>query len=209
MFLSKYGVARHIRIPVPKAGSAAHAVSADWTPAAGDVKISKDGGTAANVTNLPTAIAMGNSALWDFSLTATEMEAAQVNVTVADSATKAVDDTGFVIETYGHASAQHAFDLGTAAHVQEGFKKNTAFNNFEFEMIDSSNHLSEKTGLTVSAERSIDGGAYASCTNSPAEVGNGTYKINLSAADLNGSSITLRFTATGADVTKITIKTSD
>ena len=83
MYLSKYGVARHIYIAIPKAGSANHAVNADWTPAAGDVKISKDGGAAANVTNLPTAIAMGNSTLWDFSLTATEMQAAQIVVTVS------------------------------------------------------------------------------------------------------------------------------
>ena len=120
MYLSKYGVARHIYIAIPKAGSANHAVNADWTPAAGDVKISKDGGAAANVTNLPTAIAMGNSTLWDFSLTATEMQAAQIVVTVSDSATKAVDDTGFSIETYGNASAQHPFDLGTASSAQTG-----------------------------------------------------------------------------------------
>src|ERR1041385_1823266 len=63
---------------------------------------------------MPTAIAMGNSAIWDFSITATEMQAAQVMVTVADSATKAVDDTGFIIEAYGNASGQHAFDLATA-----------------------------------------------------------------------------------------------
>lgn len=118
MFLSKYGVARHIYIPIPKAGSANHAVSADWTPAAGDVKISKDGGATANVTNLPTAIAMGNSTIWDFSLTLTELTAAQVVVTIADSATKAVDDTGFIVETYGNASAQHALDLGTALASQ-------------------------------------------------------------------------------------------
>lgn len=118
MFLSKYGVARHIYIAIPKAGSANHAIGADWTPSAGDVKISKDGGAAANVTNLPTAIAMGNSALWDFSITNTEMQAAQIVITVADSATKAVDDTGFSIETYGNASAQHAFDLGTALSSQ-------------------------------------------------------------------------------------------
>jgi hypothetical protein len=89
-------------------------VGADWTPGAGDVKISKDGGAAANVTNLPSAIAMGNSTIWDFSLTATEMQAAQVMVTVADSATKAVDDTGFIIETYGNASANLVFDLSQA-----------------------------------------------------------------------------------------------
>ena len=110
-FLSKYGAARHIYIPMVKRAVVDHAVGADWTPAAGDVKISKDGGAAANVTNLPVAIAMGNSALWDFSLTATEMQAAQIAVTIADSATKAVEDSGFVIETYGHASAQHAVDL--------------------------------------------------------------------------------------------------
>lgn len=114
MFERKYGVATHIYIPIPKAGSANHAVSGDWTPAAGDVKIKKDTGAAANVTNLPTAVAMGNSTVWDFSLTATEMEAAQVIVTVSDSATKAVDDTGFIIETYGHASALRAFDVSTA-----------------------------------------------------------------------------------------------
>jgi hypothetical protein len=41
-------------------------------------------------------------------------------VTVSDSATKAVDDTGFSIETYGNASAQHAFDLDTASTAQTG-----------------------------------------------------------------------------------------
>lgn len=115
MFLSKYGEARHIYIPVIKRGVVDFAVGADWTPAAGDVKISKDGGAAANVTNLPSAITMGNTAMWDFSLTATEMQAAQVMVTVADAATKVVEDTQFDIETYGNASAQHAFDLDTAA----------------------------------------------------------------------------------------------
>lgn len=114
MFLSKYGVARHIYLPIVKAGVNDFAVSGDWTPASGDVKISKDGGTAANVTNLPTAITMGNGAIWDFSLTATEMEAAQIIITVVDSSTKAVEDQSFIIETYGNASGQHAFDLDTA-----------------------------------------------------------------------------------------------
>jgi hypothetical protein len=112
-FMSKYGVARHIYIPIVKRGVVDFAVGADWTPAAGDVKISKDGGAAANVTNLPTAIAMGNAAIWDFSITATEMQAAQVVITVADSATKAVEDQAIEIETYGNASAQSEFDLDT------------------------------------------------------------------------------------------------
>lgn len=116
-FLSKYGVARHIYIPMVKRAVVDHAVSADWTPAAGDVKISKDGGAAANVTNLPAAIAMGNSTIWDFSLTATETQAAQVMVTIGDTATKAVEDSAFIIETYGNASGQHAVDLADSVRA--------------------------------------------------------------------------------------------
>ncbi len=114
MDLRKYGVATHLYKPIIKRSAVDFAVSADWTPAAGDVKISKDGGAAASVTNLPTAITMGNTAMWDYSLTATEMQAAQIKMTVADAATKAVEDQFFEIETYGHASAQHVWDLSSA-----------------------------------------------------------------------------------------------
>lgn len=115
--LRKYNTATHIYIPIVKRAVVDFAVGADWTPAAGDVKISKDGGAAANVTNLPTAIAMGNTAYWDFSMTATEMQAAKIVVTVADSATKAVEDQSFLIATYGNASAEHAVDLDDAVRA--------------------------------------------------------------------------------------------
>ena len=66
IFQRKYNVSTtsgtHIRIPIIKRGVVDYAVSADWTPATGDVKVSKDGGAAANITNLPTAVAMGNTA---------------------------------------------------------------------------------------------------------------------------------------------------
>lgn len=113
--LYKYGVAVHLYKPMIKRALVDFAVGADWTPAAGDVKISKDGGAAANVTNLPSAIAMGNAAMWDFSLTATEMEAAKIRITVSDAATKAVEDTLFEIDTYGNVAAQHEFDLDVPA----------------------------------------------------------------------------------------------
>jgi len=115
--LRKYNTATHIYIPIVKRAVVDFAVGADWTPAAGDVKISKDGGAAANVTNLPTAIAMGNTAYWDFSLTATELQAAKIVVTVADAATKAVEDQSFIIVTYGNASAEHAIDLDDAVRA--------------------------------------------------------------------------------------------
>lgn len=115
--LYKYGVATHLYKPVIKRGVVDFAVGADWTPAAGDVKISKDGGAAANVTNLPTAITMGNTVLWDFSITATEMQAAKVRITIADATTKAVEDVAFEIDTYGNASAEHAADLDNSTSL--------------------------------------------------------------------------------------------
>ena len=110
MALRKYGVATSIMVPVIKAGSIDFAVTGDWTPAAGDVKVSKDEGAFANVGTLPTA----QGSHWDFTLSATEMQASRVVIQVVDSATKAVEDQSIIIETYGHASAEHALDLDTA-----------------------------------------------------------------------------------------------
>lgn len=117
IFYRKYNTASHVYLPIVKRGVADFAVGADWTPAAGDVKISKDGGAAANVTNLPTAITMGNTAMWDFSLVAAELSAAKVVVMVADSATKAVEDQCFIIETYGHASAELKMDWSDSVRM--------------------------------------------------------------------------------------------
>lgn len=103
---------------------------------------------------------------------------------------------------------QNAVNGGMSAIVQR-ISKNTAFNAFPFLMLDSADHLSGKTGLTVTATRSIDGGAFAACTNSPTEVASGMYKINLSAADLNGDSITLKFSATGADTRLVVLLTQN
>ncbi len=118
LFSSKYGVARHIYVPLIKRGVVDYAVGADWTPAASDVKISKDGGAAANTANLPVAIAMGNTAIWDFSLTAAEMQAAQIIVTVADSATKAIEDDAFVIESFGDGLGQMDLREIADAHLK-------------------------------------------------------------------------------------------
>jgi hypothetical protein len=87
-------------------------------------------------------------------------------------------------------------------------KKNVAISNFEFYMVDSTDHVTGKTGLTVTSERSIDGGAFVATTNSASEVSGGVYKINLSAADLNGNVISLKFTSAGADARLITIVTN-
>lgn len=55
---------------------------------------------------------------YSITLTATEMEAARISVYIIDSATKVWLDEVLIIETYGNASAQHAFDLDTASVAQ-------------------------------------------------------------------------------------------
>jgi len=86
-------------------------------------------------------------------------------------------------------------------------KKNAALANFMFLMLDSTDHVTPKTGLTITAQRSIDGAAFGSCTNSATELSNGIYVINLSASDLNGTVITFKFSATGADARYVTVVT--
>lgn len=89
---------------------------------------------------------------------------------------------------------------------QVTFKKNTAFSSFMFMMFDDTAGL-PKTGLTVTAQRSIDGSAFSACANSVSEVGSGVYVINIAAADVNGGMIALKFTATGANQTTVVFPT--
>lgn len=127
----KWGVAYSFEAPVIKRAVVDFAVSADWTPASGDVKVRKDGGSTANITSLPSATTSGNTANWDFSLSATEMQAtSRVSVTVGDASTKAIEDTEFVIEIdYGirsntaQAGASTSITLDASASSTTDFYK--------------------------------------------------------------------------------------
>ena len=79
--------------------------------------------------------------------------------------------------------------------------QNAAIPNFEFLMVSSTDHVTPKTGLGtgVTATRSIDGAAFASCTNGVSELSGGIYVISLSASDMNGKVITFLFSGSGAD----------
>ncbi len=134
------------------------------------------------------------------------------------------DATTVKLGPSGSGSAQTARDVGASVLLSSGTgtgqvsitsgmvktqtntKTNTALNNFEFVLVDSSGV--PVTGRTVTATRSIDGGAVSACANSVTEVSNGIYTINLATTDLNGAVITLRFTATGAQDRLITVITT-
>src|SRR3954468_16946006 len=118
-FLRKYarGTGADIYVPMIKRGVVDYAVGADWTPAAGDVKVSLDGAAAANIGTLPTAVTMGNTAMWKFVFSNAELTCKVLAVTVADSATKAVEDQMFAVETYGNASAMYGPDFSDAVRM--------------------------------------------------------------------------------------------
>jgi len=86
-------------------------------------------------------------------------------------------------------------------------KKNTAFPNFDFPIYGLS-ASGPTTGLSISCQRSIDGGSFGSCTNAVSEIGtSGYYKIDFSAADLNGNTVLVRFFGTGAKEKSVTFIT--
>lgn len=85
-------------------------------------------------------------------------------------------------------------------------KRDTALAGFTFPMYNGTTG-NLQTGLTVACMLSIDGGVLQSSTNGVTEIGNGIYKLNLAAADLNGTVIILVFTATAASATVISLIT--
>lgn len=106
----------------------------DAAHASGDTKVMKDEGAEANTTNGFTDEGSGYSIV----LTATEMQAARIVIYAVDqTATKVWLDRTIIIETYGHASAEHAFDLDTASVAQTG---------------DSFARLGSPAGASVSAD---------------------------------------------------------
>jgi hypothetical protein len=84
--------------------------------------------------------------------------------------------------------------------------KNIAFT-YVIKMVDSTDHVTPKTGLTVTMTRSIDGAAFGAATGTVAEISTGHYKVDASAADMNGNVVTHRFTGTAADDLTVEFKT--
>lgn len=105
-YLRKYGVGTTVDFILYETDGAS--LKVDAVHAAGDTKIMKDEGAEANTASGFVDEGQGYS----IALSATEMEAARIVVYVVDQTSPAVWlADALIIETYGHASAQHAFDL--------------------------------------------------------------------------------------------------
>lgn len=96
-----------IRLKLRQAGSDAFATSAHWTPAAGDVTVSKDFGVEANIATLPSYI----NGWWEVTLSEAELTAKQIGVTFVNPA---IVPEAFVVETFGDAEAMYGIDWSGA-----------------------------------------------------------------------------------------------
>lgn len=108
----------------------------------------------------------------------------------------------------GMANCNVEIQENASCIVQYTIHKNTAYANFQFPMTLTSDHISPYTGAgnTVSGVVVLDGteGALTNSGSITKVSGvNGIYLINLAAADLNGNSVALIFSASTCDDTKI------
>jgi len=142
------------------------------------------GGTITTTTNLTNAPTAG-----DFTATMKT----SIGTAVAASAVASVT---------GNVGGNVTGTVGGFAASPTGVRlaKNVALNGFEFPMY-LTGTSTPATGKTVTATRSLDGGAFAATTNSPTELSNGVYILNLSAADTNGNTVTYKFSASACDDT--------
>ncbi len=148
----KYGAATTILFPLIDAG----AVDFESTPvtfAAGDTQVSKDEGVFANTSNNP---AHEGNGIYSLALTAAEMQAARIVVTIIDSATKAWEDQAVIVETYGNASAQHAFDLDDAQQTVDVASGGITSGSFAAGAIDAAAIAADAIGASELASDAVD-----------------------------------------------------
>ncbi|KKM75163.1 hypothetical protein LCGC14_1392980 [marine sediment metagenome] len=110
--LAKYGVSLTIDFELFEVDGVDFRV--DWVPAQADCEIMKDEGASTLCDNTAT----DEGSTYSIVLTATEMQFARGVLKLSDAATKVFLDSAIIIETYGNASALHAFDLDTASVAQ-------------------------------------------------------------------------------------------
>lgn len=111
--LVPYGVQTTINHPMIIRGLVDLAGQADWTPAAGDIRISKDGAATAESVNL-SACGVAPEVHWTLTLTASELTSKETIVQIVDLTNpKAIEDQFILIYTYGNAAAKIPFSFGT------------------------------------------------------------------------------------------------
>ena len=133
----------------------------------------------------------GNTSGWSISPPATS------SLTPAGIATAIWEDL-LAGGDFGTAGSVGALFTSGGVATTSNKKKNTLSNGFMFVMTSLTTGLPQ-TGLTVTSQVSLDGGAFASTVNSVTELSNGAYVLNIAAADVNGNHAMFKFSATNAN----------
>jgi len=175
---------------------------------AADIQVSENGGAAAASGGTASEVDAGDiPGLYYYTPSGSETDNEVIyNVHINKSgyvSGGAVYEVVPAIGVTNNAIDSHLVSVATnASGFFNNFRKNTAFS-WPFKMVDETDKYTVETGVTVSCTRSLDGGAFAACTNSPTEIGSGWYYINFSAADANGEVMVFKATAPGCAVTEI------
>lgn len=155
--LRKYGTASAytpgampIRFSLRKAGTADFATDSDWTPAAGDVKVSKDNGTVANIATLP----IYENGFWTISLSESETSCRQLMIRIVDQTSpKAIDDFDVEVQAYGNTDGAYPEQFADAWPSPPVTRQDLTFpTNFSSMAIDSEGGvILSPTGLAAIA----------------------------------------------------------
>ena len=106
-FLRKYAAATTLNFPLISFNSVSFTSTASLTTA--DSKVSLNEGAFTTTVN---AVVNEGSYGYSYTCTTADMTAARIVLVIVNTAaTKTFEDTMILVETYGHASAQHPFDL--------------------------------------------------------------------------------------------------
>lgn len=162
------------------------------TGASPTVNISKAGGAFGAAAGTVTEIANGF-----YKIALTTADTGTVGDLAFHITAASGDNTDFVDQVSVTILSDISTDGSGNVSITSNVKKNAA-SRLIFVMTDSTTH-NPKTGVTVTSQRSIDGGALASTANSVTEISNGLYTLVLAAADTNGNDINYRLTGSGAD----------
>lgn len=178
----------------------------DPTIASGDFKIKDSGGVLQNLTNLPVVSPAG-SPIVKITLTAAETNLDKITLWAHDQADSEWADQLITFDTatglYDTLYSNIVSIKAKTDNLPSAIKKNTALNGFTFKMVDDNGDPA--TGLTITAQRSQNAGAFSSTDNSVSEISSGWYSLNLTANDTNCNTLALEFSATGAKTRSFSI----
>jgi len=118
----KYATSVTVRFRLVKKGVVDLAVGTDWTPGAGDVKVSIDGGALQNTIHLPTNTPNG-SRWWALVLDSTEVTGQIIGVEM--HAPASIEDQALDFYTYGNANAAIVRDLSVDPWDETAASHNT------------------------------------------------------------------------------------